>query len=112
MVATLSSILFGIRRNYKMYLDSKDIKLLESYINGFVGAKDPYSVDNLAMVQFREWLSKQPNITPGPSISEQIIQICNGEERAFELFFEYFDRFVGECSPGIPTSKSLFNERN
>lgn len=92
-------VLDAMRQKPHLWLTTKSIIALQDFLNGYMQlgfADDIYYPGEPNIDDFKYWILNrdQRELGVGNSYSTVLLHECNGnEEKAFDKFFEYLDKF-------------------
>jgi len=95
-VERLFTHLYEIRKNHALYLTDKSLRLLHTYIDGYVSGQDETNHDGESMRDFQQFVEKRHGfLEPGSQGWWKIIDFYSfSDSQAFDTFFELLDKFL------------------
>ncbi len=96
-----------VQKRPTLLLTSKSITALQNYLNGYIvwalSNKDAYHPNEPDFNNFKYWLLAKNNVVTdiASPYSRMLLLECKGdEEKAFDRFFEYLDKYKQEMGQG------------
>lgn len=108
----LSSLLLAIRDRPCMFLNSKSVLALSTFINGIIFAESFHEIEaskqfcDFDFLSFEEWVSESFNPQSLTLNSFGLaVHLSGSTDKGFELWFSWYDRFChsAKVSQQVPT---------
>ncbi len=97
-------LLFMIKKRGGLYIGTKSITRLRSFIDGYMFAMNLENKEYNAGIfyNFNDWMAQKYNVKKSILWDIYLLNLTNNEEKSFDLFFEDLETFLKEYNIDIP----------
>ena len=97
-------LLFMIKKRGGLYIGTKSITRLRSFIDGYMFAMNLENKEYNACIfyNFNDWMAQKYNVKKSILWDIYLLNLTNNEEKSFDLFFEDLETFLKEYNIDIP----------
>lgn len=97
-------LLFMIKKRGGLYIGTKSITRLRSFIDGYMFAMNLENKEYNAGIfyNFNDWMAQKYNVKKSILWDIYLLNLTNNEEKSFDLFFEELEMFLKKHNIDIP----------